>query len=104
MDKFGDKATYVTGQVGSIYGIPVVITEFLDNVGISGNHVGLLVYLPGFIVGQRRAFEIESWYDPRRQLTAIYLSTRYDMKALTTNANAALDTTKYNMASVVTSN
>jgi HK97 family phage major capsid protein len=104
MDKFGDKATYITGQVGSIYGIPVVISEFLDVVGVSGNHVGLLVYLPGFIVGRRRALEVESYYDPRRQLTAIYLSTRFDLKALTTNASAALDTTKYNMAAVVTSN
>ena len=102
MDKFGDQATYITGQVGSIYGIPVVISEFLDVVGVSGNHIGLLVYLPGFMVGRRRAFEIESYYDPRRQLTAIYLSTRFDMKALTTNASAALDTTKYNMAAVVT--
>lgn len=103
MDKFGDKATYITGQIGSIYGIPVVITEFLDVVGVSGNQVGLMVYLPGFLVGRRRAFEIESYYDPRRQLTAVYLSTRFDMKALTTNASAALDTTKYSTAVVVTS-
>lgn len=104
LDKFGSAATYFTGQVGSIYGIPVVVTEFLDVVGVSGNQVGLLVYLPGFIVGRRRSFEVETWYDPRRQLTAVYLSTRFDMKALTTNSNAALDSTKYNMAAVINSN
>ncbi len=103
MDKFGDQATYVTGQIGSIYGIPVVITEFLDPVGVSGNQVGLLVYLPRFLIGRRRGFEIESYYDPRRQLTAVYLSTRFDMKALTTNSSAALDATKYSYAVVVTS-
>jgi hypothetical protein len=104
VEKFGDKATYFTGQVGSIYGIPVVVTEFMDVVGSSGNHIGALVYLPGFIIGRRRAVEVETWYDPRRQLNTIYLSTRFDMKALTTVASAALNTTGYSMASVVTSN
>ena len=103
IDKFGDKATYFTGQVGSIYGIPVVVTEFMDVVGSAGNHVGALVYLPGFLIGRRRAVEVETWYDPRRQLNTIYLSTRFDMKALTTVASAALNTTGYSMASVVTS-
>lgn len=102
VDKIGiDRATYITGQVGAIYGIPVIISEFLDNVGSSGNIVGLLVYLPNFLVGTRRAMDMESQYDPRRQLTAVYISTRFDMKALTTNANAALDATKYSTAVAV---
>ena len=104
IEKFGERATYITGQVGAIYGIPVVVTEFMDVVGSSGNHIGALVYLPGFIIGRRRAVEVETWYDPRRQLNTIYLSTRFDMKALTTVASAALNTTGYSMASVVTSN
>lgn len=104
LEKFGPEMTYRTGQVGSIYGIPVVVTEFLDNVGSSGNHVGLLVYLPGFMIGRRRSLEVETWYDPRRQLNTVYLSTRFDLKALTTVASAALNTTGYSFASVVTSN
>lgn len=105
VNTFGEsRATYLTGQLGSIYGIPVVVTEFMDNVGVSGNHIGALVYLPGFIVGRRRAIEVETWYDPRRQLNTVYLSTRFDLKALTTVANAALNTTGYSMASVITSN
>jgi HK97 family phage major capsid protein len=103
VDKFGPNATYLTGAIGAIYGIPIMITEFLDNVGSSSNNVGLLMYKPGFIIGERRAVEIESEYDPRRQLTAIYMSTRFDMKALTTNSNAVLDATKYPFAAVVRS-
>jgi hypothetical protein len=80
-----------------------MITEFLDVVGGADRHIGLLVYKPGFLVAERRAMEIESEYDPRRQLTAIYMSTRLDMKALTTNSSAALDATKYSMASVIRS-
>jgi len=103
VDKFGPNATYLTGALGAVYGIPVMITEFLDVVGGADRHIGLLVYKPGFLVAERRAMEIESEYDPRRQLTAIYMSTRLDMKALTTNSSAALDATKYSMASVIRS-
>lgn len=102
VDKFGPNATYLTGSVGAVYGIPIAITEFLDGVGSSGNHLGVLLYKPGFMVAERRGIEIESEYDPRRQVTAMYLSTRFDFKALTTNSNAALDANKYAFATTIT--
>jgi len=34
----------------------------------------------------------------------MYMSTRFDFKALTTNSDAALDATKYPYASVIRSN
>ena len=101
VDKFGPNATYLTGSVGAVYGIPIQITEFLDNVGSTGNHIGLLMYKPGFLIAERRAMEIESEYEPRQQVTAMYMSTRFDFKALTTNSSAALDATKYPYAVVV---
>ena len=36
VDKFGPNATYLTGSVGAVYGIPIAISEFLDNVGSTG--------------------------------------------------------------------
>jgi len=101
VDKFGPNATYLTGSLGAIYGIPVVITEFLDDVGVAGNQVGIMLYKPGFLIAERRGMEIESEYEPRQQVTAMYMSTRFDFKALTTNNNAALDATKYSYASVM---
>ena len=98
VDKFGPNATYLTGSLGAIFGIPVVITEFLDDVGAAGNQIGLLMYKPGFLIAERRGMEIESEYEPRQQVTAMYMSTRFDFKALTTNTNAALDATKYSYA------
>lgn len=95
VDKFGPNATYLTGSVGAVYGIPIVITEFLDVAGTTGNTLGTLVYKPGFMIAERRGIEIESEYEPRQQVTAMYMSTRFDFKALTTNASAALDATKY---------
>lgn len=95
VDKFGPNATYLTGSVGAVYGIPIAISEFLDNVGSTGNHLGVLLYKPGFMIAERRGIEIESEYEPRQQVTAMYMSTRFDFKALTTNASAALDASKY---------
>ena len=98
VDKFGPNATYLTGSVGAVYGIPIQITEFLDNVGSTGNQIGALVDKPGFMIAERRGMEIESEYEPRQQVTAMYLSTRFDFKALTTNSSAALDSSKYSYA------
>ena len=95
VDKFGPNATYLTGSVGAVYGIPIQITEFLDVVGSTGYQIGCLIYKPGFMIAERRGMEIESEYEPRQQVTAMYLSTRFDFKALTTNSSAALDSTKY---------
>lgn len=95
VDKFGPNATYLTGSVGAVYGIPIAISEFLDNVGSTGNHLGVLLYKPGFMIAERRGIEIESEYEPRQQVTAMYMSTRFDFKALTTNSSAALDSSKY---------
>jgi HK97 family phage prohead protease/HK97 family phage major capsid protein len=98
VDKFGPNATYLTGSVGAVYGIPIMVSEFLDNVGTTGNTIGVMLYKPGFMIAERRGIEIESEYEPRQQVTAMYMSTRIDFKALTTNASAALDTTKYSYA------
>jgi len=92
VDKFGPNATYLTGALGAIYGIPVVISEFMDNAGSTNNVLGTLVYKPGFVIGERRGMEIESEYEPRQQVTAMYMSTRFDFKALTTVGTAAAPT------------
>ena len=101
VDKFGPNATYLTGSVGAVYGIPIAITEFLDVVGSSNNDLGVLLYKPGFMIAERRGIEIESEYEPRQQVTAMYMSTRLDFKAMTTNSNNALDATKYPYAVTV---
>jgi HK97 family phage prohead protease/HK97 family phage major capsid protein len=98
VDKFGPNATYLTGSVGAVYGIPIAISEFLDNVGTENNDIGVLLYKPGFMIAERRGIEIESEYEPRQQVTAMYMSTRIDFKALTTNSSSALDATKYSYA------
>lgn len=101
VDKFGAQATYLTGSVGAVYGIPLYISEFMDTAAAADSNLGVLVYKPGFIIGERRAMEIESEYLPQQQVTAMYLSTRFDFKALTTVSDAALST-RYSYASLIT--
>jgi HK97 family phage prohead protease/HK97 family phage major capsid protein len=101
VDKFGPNATYLTGSVGAIYGIPVVITEFLDNVGSNSADIGALVYKPGWMIAERRGIEIESEYEPRQQVTAMYMSTRLDFKALSTVGSGANVSTTYSYASTI---
>jgi HK97 family phage prohead protease/HK97 family phage major capsid protein len=101
VDKFGAQATYLTGSVGAVYGIPIFISEFMDSASAADSNLGVLVYKPGFIIGERRAMEIESEYLPQQQVTAMYLSTRFDFKALTTVSDAALST-RYSYASLIT--
>jgi HK97 family phage prohead protease/HK97 family phage major capsid protein len=101
VDKFGSQATYLTGSVGAIYGIPIFISEFMDTASAADSNLGLLVYKPGFIIGERRSMEIESEYLPQQQITAMYLSTRMDFKALTTVSDAALSA-RYSYASLIT--
>jgi HK97 family phage prohead protease/HK97 family phage major capsid protein len=95
VDKFGSQATYLTGSLGAIYGIPLYITEFLDSASSTASNrvLATMLYKPGFLIGERRAMEVESEYLPERQVTAMYMSTRFDMKALTTEGSAALSST-----------
>lgn len=101
VDKFGAQATYLTGSVGAVYGIPIFISEFMDTAGAADSNLGVLVYKPGFIIGERRSMEIESEYLPQQQVTAMYLSTRFDFKALTTVSQAALSA-RYSYAGLIT--
>lgn len=101
VDKFGSQATYLTGSVGAIYGIPIYISEFMDSASAADSNLGVMVYKPGFVIGERRAMEIESEYLPQQQVTAMYISTRMDFKALTTVSAAALSS-RYSFASLIT--
>tara|TARA_Y100000034_G_C6908219_1_gene422149 strand:+ start:2606 stop:5503 length:2898 start_codon:yes stop_codon:yes gene_type:complete len=99
VDTFGPQATYHTGTVGAIWGIPVIMSEFMDAVATTA-HLGVIVYKPGFLVAERRGILVETEYEPRQQSTAIYMSTRFDFHALTTVSNAALSST-YSMAALI---
>ncbi len=97
--QLGDQLVYLTTIEG--YNNLVTTSDFrtVDKFGPNATYqIGALVYKPGFMIAERRGMEIESEYEPRQQVTAMYLSTRFDFKALTTNSSAALDSSKYSYA------
>lgn len=68
VDKYGDKATILTGEVAKLDGIPVVLSEKIrENLNASGVYDGVtetktvlhLVYRPGFLFGDRRAVKVQ---------------------------------------------
>jgi hypothetical protein len=73
----------------------------MDTAGAADSNLGVMIYKPGFIIGERRGMELESEYLPQQQVTAMYLSTRIDFKALTTVSAAALSA-RYSYAGLVT--
>lgn len=102
VDKLGPQATYLTGSLGALYGIPVYVSEFMDTAAAAEARLGTLIYKPGFIIGESRSMELETEYKPDLQYTAMYISTRLDFKAMTTVAAAALST-RYSYAATVLS-
>jgi hypothetical protein len=68
LDKFGPQATILTGQVGSVHGVPVIVSEHIrENLNASGIHDGitetktynLCVNRNEWAMGQRMALDVE---------------------------------------------
>lgn len=85
VDKYGPQATLLTGELGRLDGIPVIVSEFVrDDLNASGVYDGvttnktivLLVYRPGFVVGERRVITVESTRDIRTGTLQVVASAR----------------------------
>ena len=67
-DKYGEAATILTGEVGQLFGSPVIVSEYIrETLNVSGVYDGttvtktvlLYVYTPGFVIGDRRNLTIK---------------------------------------------
>lgn len=81
MDVLGDKATIITGQVGSIWGMKVVVSQTFDNAAITAGTVGTvlatLVRPSNFMVGSLRGVMTESDKDIEQQKRILVSSRRF---------------------------
>lgn len=68
VDKMGPQATILNGQIGSVYGVPVVVSEHVrEDLNASGVHDGitetktynLAVNRQEWVIGQRMALDVE---------------------------------------------
>lgn len=86
MDQIGDRATIVTGQVGAIYGTPVVISQQFDNTNIAtpvaGTPFAMLVRPNNFIKGELRSMRVEQFLDVPNQKRGLVATRRFGFKDL----------------------
>ncbi len=80
VDVLADRATIVTGQVGSLFGIRVVVSQQFDNGNITsdtvGTVLGVLARPQNFVVGQHRGLTTETDRDIINQKRVIVSSRR----------------------------
>lgn len=85
LEKYGPRATILTGELSSFLGIPIITSEQQrENLNASGVYDGttttkgaiILANLTRFIPGRRREFTVESFRDVKKQETTIVASFR----------------------------
>ena len=88
MDKFGPKATILTGEQAKFLGMPIIISEAVrDDVSATGINTApsdpyttlMMLYRPSFAVGTLRDLKFEPYRDPSVG-NRLYVSTRLDFK------------------------
>lgn len=74
-------ATKKTGQVGSIYGMPVMISTQMPAKAVN-NAFGILVNTKNFVVPRLRGFSIQSDYDVEKQRRVIVSTQRLGFNSI----------------------
>jgi hypothetical protein len=109
LDKYGPAATVMTGEIGRVDGIRVVVSPFmredLDATGVNGasgnTKTGvLLVNRQGFAIGDRQTIELDQTDEPKafRQIS-ILADMRVDFQAVQPIASNKSVVFGYNLAS-----
>lgn len=90
MDKVGDRATLLTGQVGSVGNIPVVVSgEFYPKTGVTagtaGHTVGALCLNRGnFLLGSQRGLRFDTQDLVEQQQRVLVASVRLGLQQIST--------------------
>ena len=110
VDKFGPNATILAGQVGALYGAPVIVSEYVrDDLNASGVYDGItttktynmVVNRSEFALGQRMNLEIEtddSVYRETYQRLVVGFS-RLDFQAIAAASTDDVVSVGYNVTS-----
>lgn len=75
----GSEAVKLSGQVGRIYGLPVVVSEYFPAKEASSVW-GLIVYKDNFVVPRQRAVTVERERQAERQRDAYYVTQRLNLQ------------------------
>jgi HK97 family phage prohead protease/HK97 family phage major capsid protein len=100
VDKIGDKATLLTGQIGSIANSPVLVSAEMPSKAagtVTGtNNIGAIALnTRNFIVGNQRGLRIDTQELVESQQKVLVASLRTGMTQLTTNLGGAVSTFRW---------
>lgn len=94
VDKVGQQATLLTGQIGAVGNTPVLVSaEFAAKADTA---VGAVVYHPGnFLVGNQRGLRVDTQDLVETQRRVMVASLRTGMTQVTTNLGGAVSALRY---------
>lgn len=78
VDKIGDKSTLLTGQIGMVGGVPVVVSNEFEAIAAT-KAAAFCVNTSNFIKGEMRGMTVESDKDIEQQKNIIVASRRFDL-------------------------
>lgn len=85
----GDASVKLVGEVGRIYGLPVVVSEYFVDRAASAVF-GVLVYRDNFVVPRQRQVTVERERQAERQRDAYYVTQRVNLQRFFANGVAAI--------------
>jgi len=107
VDKYGPSATIMNGELGKVYGIPVIITEELGKTDSNGyinataasNTTGsiVLVHKPSWLIGFKRQMDIELDRDADKDAYNLYCRIRIAFIDFGTSSSATHVAVGYNV-------
>ena len=74
MDQVGDRATLLTGQMASLGGVPIIVTEAFNTAGANEPRAGI-VHLNNYMIGEQRGMKVEQESSAEYQ-TKVLVATR----------------------------
>lgn len=75
----GNEAVKLSGQVGRIYGMPVVVSEYFPDKA-AGSVFAVIVYKDNFVVPRQRQVTVERERQAERQRDAYYVTQRVNLQ------------------------
>ena len=108
LDKYGSSATILNGELGRVYGMPIIVSEHVrENLNASGVYdattttktIMLLVNRSGFLIGNRRGLTIKSAEDITTDQTVLVATQRLAFAEVYSGATDNIVGLGYNITS-----
>lgn len=76
MTQVGASATKLTGMVGMVYGLPIIVSDKLDDVTTDGSVPFLIVNKTNFVVTRQRGMTVRTQFEPELDAEVIVATQR----------------------------